>query len=280
MTRRVVSWCRHCGDAGQMTDEHVPPRSTGNTEPVRRVVEPFDPSSVIQDVAGWKDGHVVRSLCEECNHRAGHWGYVAEYRRWHDLFVNHARKLARTTGKDPLRGADRFQLTLPYDVFPARLVRQVLGVFLAVQASEHLFATCPALPTLIGPGSASPRDALHEGVSISPLHIYMSVCNANMSYATQPMASVQVVLAKPDSALWTPRSSGRIDDFLMLALTPFTFVLTTQQSDRLGCDITEWTMWSRDRRPHKSDRSLDLPTVDMHESTVRGLVYPLDYAAS
>lgn len=259
----------------------MPPRSTGNTGPVRRVVEPFHPASVVQEVAAWRDGHVVSTLCRECNHRAARWGYVAEYRKWHNLFVSHARRVATMTGRDPLRSMDRFPLTLPYDVHPARFVRQVLGMFLAVQASEHLFATYPALHTLVGPEGVSLQASRNEGMDISPLHIYMSVCNANLGYATQPMASVQVSLAGPQSALWTPRpASGRMDELLLLSLTPFIFVMTTQGSDRLGQDITVWTTWSRDRRPRKSERSLDLPTVDMLESTFRALVYPLDYATS
>jgi hypothetical protein len=35
-----------------MTDEHVPPRTTGNETPVGLVVDPFDLNSIVQQVAG------------------------------------------------------------------------------------------------------------------------------------------------------------------------------------------------------------------------------------
>src|SRR5438046_1262491 len=124
MSSRTLSWCRHCGEAGEMTDEHVPPRSTGNADPVGLLADPLDPKSIVRQVAEWREGHVVDTLDKRCNGRASNWGYVKEYRQWHELFVEHAKRIVAKTNKDPLRGDQPFAIELPYDANPARFVRQ------------------------------------------------------------------------------------------------------------------------------------------------------------
>lgn len=156
--RRNYSWCRHCGELSEMTNEHIPPRSTNNDQPVRRIMEPID-ESILRDVIEWQDGHVLPTLDRECNERASRWGYIREYKKWFELFGNRAKRIYQEAGRDPLRGPAPFRFDLPHDFHPARFIRQVLGMFLAVQASEQLFVTQPALTELIGPdpGSDSQR---------------------------------------------------------------------------------------------------------------------------
>lgn len=131
----------------------------------------------MQSVVEWPDGHVVRTLDRECNERASRWGYVKEYKKWFDAGSSGARKAFRLTGRDPLRGIEPFQFKLAYDFHPARFVRQVLGMFLAVQDSEHLFVTHPALPGIIGPDTSSDEERRRDGLDISPLHLYLSAYN-------------------------------------------------------------------------------------------------------
>ncbi|MGE0178062.1 MAG: hypothetical protein AB7G17_13720 [Phycisphaerales bacterium] len=157
-----------------MTDEHVPPRSTGNDEPVRLIEDPFDLQGVLRQVAEWDEGHVVRTLDGRCNGRASAWGYVKEYRRWHDLFKE-AHVAARATRIDPFRGAQPFSIDLPYDVMPARFVRQVVGLVLAVQESPQLFVGAPQLADLVGGDPDDEEQPRSGGLPIEPLHLYMSV---------------------------------------------------------------------------------------------------------
>lgn len=261
-----------------MTREHVPPRSTGNRTPVGLVADPFDLNSVVRQVAEWHDGHVVSTLDSTCNKRAGDWGYVKEYRRWFELFVAEAKAAAATTGTDPLRGTKPFEIELSYDVHPGRFARQVLGMFLAVQATEHLFATYPALPELIGSDPSDGSQRRMGGLDISPLRLYLSVCNARWSYAAVPMLAVTTRLRPTSQLLWTPPSSPpRPDELLILCLSPFAFALTTADASDLGRDISHWTRWSADQRPSKRDRRFIVPTADQLQGGIRAIVYPAEH---
>jgi hypothetical protein len=277
----VVSWCRHCGLPAQLTDEHVPPRSTNNNAPVGRVADPFVRDAVVREVAAWDEGHIVRTLDVGCNNRASRWGYVKEYRRWFELVVDQAKAVVRQTHIDPLRGAQPMEIELPYDVHPGRFVRQVLGMFLAVQATERSFVAHPKLPELIGPDPSDNSTRRVDGLDIAPLRLYLSVCNANWCYHETPMLTVTTTLDARSELLWTPPSStpSQFDDALMLCLAPFAFVLTTKDARNLGRDISTWTQWSVDQRPNKNQRRITLPTVDQLQGAMRALVYPADYVA-
>lgn len=273
------SWCRHCGLPRPMTREHVPPRTVGNDQPVGRIDEPFDQKAVVREVAEWKEGHVVRTLCDPCNHRASAWGYVAEYRRWHDLLRGRARQLAAERGTDPLRGSGPFPIELPYAVQPGRFVRQVIGMFQAVQATEHLLVSYPLLADFIG---ADPDDGdrrRQDGLSIHPLHLRLSVCNTDWCYLTRPGMSVEVPLGG-SGRLWTPPGSrAKTDDALLLVLAPFAFALTTNDSADMGVDVSEWTTWGVDDRPRRTQRGLSIPTADQLVGWARAMIYPADYVS-
>lgn len=278
MNAPVISWCRHCGKPGPMTREHIPAESTGNASPVRQIVDPFDLTSVVREVAEWQDGHVVSTLDLGCNSRASNWGYVREYGRWRDLVVDHARAEVARTGADPLRGGQPVSLDLPYDVQPARFVRQVIGMFLAVQASEHLFAGYSVLPELIGPDPADTSRRRQDGIDIAPLHLYVSVCNADWRYLKGPMLAAETAVGTRSPVLWTPASTmTQTDEVFVLVLAPFAFVLTTKNATDFGHDLTGWTAWTVDQRPGKSQRRLVLPTADQLDAGLRAMIYPKDY---
>jgi hypothetical protein len=277
----IISWCRHCGRPGALTNEHVPPRSAGNDAPVGLTADPFDLESVVREVAEWDDGHVVGTLDSVCNQRASDWGYVAEYRRWFELFVAQARAVTAKKNTDPLRGTQPFEIELPYDVHPARFVRHVLGMFLAVQATEYLFAAHPVLPELIGPDRSNTSKRRADGINIAPLRLYLNACNANWSYLTAPMLAVETNLASQSPVLWTPPSSthSQFNDVLVLCLSPFAFVLTTKDASDLGRDISPWAQWSVDQRPRSSERRLAIPTADRLQSGIRAMVFPAEDVA-
>jgi hypothetical protein len=261
-----------------MTGEHIPPRRTGNVDPVGLVLDPLDINSVVQQVADWNEGHVVSTLCLDCNGRASRWGYVGEYRRWFDDFVAHRKAVVAKTGADSLRARKPLEIDLPYNVQPARFVRQVLGMFLAVQEAEHLFVEYPVLPELIGPDPSGDSRRRADGLDISPLHLYLSVYNGKWGYGTCPMASIRMSFGPASELLWTPpSSSSELDDFLILCLTPFAFVLTTAEARDLGHDISSWTRWTVGQRPDKSERPLTLLTVDQLQGGIRAMIYPDDY---
>lgn len=258
-----------------MTDEHVPPKSTGNDDPVQLVEDPFDQQSVLRQVAEWDEGHVVRTLDRRCNERASDWGYVKEYRRWHDLFKD-AHVAGRATRFDPFRGDQPFPMQLPYDVMPARFIRQVVGMLLAVQESPELFAGSPQLADLIGGDQEDDEEPSGAGLSIEPLHLYMSVYSGSWGYGTCPLSSVTIDL-RPSSLVVPPGARARSVDVYVLALAPFAFVASGEPQANVGRSITEWATWERSQRPRRSERALDVPTVDMMEPSLRAMLYPNDY---
>ena len=233
----------------------------------------------MREVAEWDEGHVVSTLGPLCNKRASDWGYVAEYRRWFELLVAQARAVAQQENADPLRGTRPFEIDLSYDVHPARFVRQVPGMFLALQTTEHLFAAHPVLAELIGPEPSDDSKRRVDGLDIAPLRLYVSVCNANWSYLTTPMLAVEANLSAESKLLWTPPSSTRSypDDVLILCVAPFAFVLTTRNASDLGQDVSHWTQWSVDQRLRKTERRLALPTADKLQGAIRAMIYPANY---
>jgi hypothetical protein len=258
-----------------MTDEHVPPKSTGNSEPVNLVEDPFDLPGVLQEVAEWDEGHVVRTLDLRCNGRASEWGYVKEYRRWHDL-VKAAHVVGRAKRIDPFRGDQPFPIELPYDVMPGRFVRQVVGMLLAVQASHELLAGHPHLAELIGGDSVNDDQSRGPGLPIEPLHLYMSVYSGSWAYATDPLGSLATDLSASPLIL-PPGARTSEADVYVLALAPFAFVASSDQKENLGLGINDWATWERSRRPGKRERALLLPTVDTMHPALRAMLYPDDY---
>jgi hypothetical protein len=72
------------------------------------------------------------------------------------------------------------------------------------------------------------------------------------------MLAVETSLGADSQVLWTPPSTtlSQFDDVLILCLAPFAFVLTTKDTNGMGQDISQWTQWSVDQRPHKNERRL------------------------
>jgi hypothetical protein len=243
-----------------MTREHVPPKSAGNSDQFRRLEDPFDPQSAAAEVGEWKEGHTVSTLCDPCNKRASQWKYVAEYRRWFEHFVATARKIARERGgADPLLDNAPFEIELPYDAHPARFIRQVVGMILAIQSDHLSFASYPELSSLIGSDEIDPRKRRRDGIDISPVRIAMAVDNG--VFAFLPTAAAITVKTPPQQQLWTPVSAqSSLDNFAMVRWSPFAFFITDGEPHP-GLDVTDWTQWSVDRRPTRQERRLAVPTV-------------------
>jgi hypothetical protein len=186
-----------------------------------------------------------------------------------ELVVDQAKRVVRRCGVSPLRGAKLFEIVLPYDAQPARFLRQVLGMFLAVQESPRLMIKHPALSKLIGPESSDPKQRRSAGADIAPLRVYASVCDTNWSYLSQPMVGMETDLIA--------RTSAPVVEMLLLCLAPFVFILTTSRDSGLGLDISEYASWSVDQRPRKNERRLVLPPVDRLQAGLRAMLYPGDY---
>ena len=274
MTENAASWCRHCGAATRMTREHVPPRSAGNSNPIRRLVDPFAQDAVVMEVDAWNDGHAVTTLCGPCNVRASRWGYVAEYRRWHETFVVVARRYAAEHGVDPLLGPDPFRIELPYDVHPARFVRQVIGMFIAVQSGPAVVSDHPQLMELIDSDVNDAAKRRADGLSIAPLRLKMVVDNGPYAYLAAPALAITIPTSDGTSAVWTPPGSRSSHfDLMLMRFAPFAFFLTHGDSHP-GLDISHWTTWNVDQRMRRSQRLLEVPTVLSMKTITAGMLHP------
>jgi hypothetical protein len=167
-------------------------------------------------------------------------------------------------------------MLLPYDVMPARFMRQVVGMLLAVQESPELFAGSPQLADLIGGDQEDDQEPRGAGLAIEPLHLYMSVYSGSWGYGTCPLSSVTIDL-RPSSLIVPPGAQARSVDVYLLALAPFVFVASSEPKENVGLSISEWATWERSQRPRRSERSLDVPTVDMMEPALRAMLYANDY---
>lgn len=258
-----------------MTEEHIPPRSTGNSQPVTLTTG----SGLLQELVLWREGHVVKSLCKACNGRASNFGYVKQYAAWHELFVDEAKRYARHTGFNALMEPTSFEIELPYDFEPGRFIRQVIGMFHAVQETHLLAASMPELLTLVGPDPEHNRERPHPPLAING-HLYLAVADIRWAYGTSPVMAIPITIGPADTGLiLPPASSGPTNDEYFMALTPFLFTLSTRPVDRAGLEITAWTelpVNGPGSRLKKSERRLAIPTLRQVDPMIRALVVDED----
>src|SRR5262245_13012292 len=74
-----------------MTEEHLPPRTAGNTSPVNVYNEQDGVFTVLRSFSG---GHTIPSLCETDNSKASDRGLPKAYALWQDDTVGHIQEAA------------------------------------------------------------------------------------------------------------------------------------------------------------------------------------------
>jgi hypothetical protein len=130
--------CRICGTVGDLTFEHVPPKSVGNRERIEMLG--LD-AWLNREADGTERGRIIQrgsgaySLCAECNNRAGNL-YVPELAKWTD------------SGNSVLAGLDPGPAELDAEVepayaymkmeglFPGRFTKQMVTMLLALSPGE------------------------------------------------------------------------------------------------------------------------------------------------
>lgn len=127
--------CRICGMEGPLTFEHVPPRSAFNRDRAevmgldawlrRDAGGPVERGKIMQRGSGFE------SLCEICNNRAGRL-YVPEFRKWTQMGMQvlHGPNGAAAAFADTVE--ESYVLIEADDVQPARFLKQVVTMFLAM----------------------------------------------------------------------------------------------------------------------------------------------------
>lgn len=134
--------CHICGAIGPLTFEHVPPKAAGN-EPygisldVHQYLDnnPDAPLSTMRrrKLPRGSGGYV---FCARCNNLTGA-HYVEDYAIWAGQGERHRRALR-----------DSNSLALPFQIFPARVFKQILAIFAATCRPE-MFEKNPFLRELV-----------------------------------------------------------------------------------------------------------------------------------
>jgi len=123
MGKKVMGYCRLCGNYKKLSKEHVPPSSAFNSGDY--TVESIDQFKSI-DVNVWREQkkqgrHFAYVFCEQCNNKTGFW-YGSEYKKLAEACAPYAWTAnAETIGL----------ISLP-EMYPLRVFKQALTIICAM----------------------------------------------------------------------------------------------------------------------------------------------------
>lgn len=120
---KIKGVCAICGNEENMTREHIPPESTGNTGYIKLI----DFTSLISNTNGnygqiYQNGIVYQTLCESCNNNTGHW-YGKDYSDW----VNQIKEINK---KENLNNGVLKETNIKF--YPLRVFKQIISMFMSV----------------------------------------------------------------------------------------------------------------------------------------------------
>ncbi len=248
----VEDWCRHCGDFKRLTEEHLPPRSAGNAEPVTRATEfpdDYHEHPVLDLHSVWPSGHTQPTLCDDCNFKPSNWGYVSSYKGLRDHVIAEAHiRSANNGGYDPIANDEFGDLLLPYDLNPRRFIAQCVGMIMAAQMEDRLTRD-PALRDLIG--ADLDRESMPpEATGLGGFSAWLTLANKDFQYARRPVMQSR---GTEFSFIWT------------FIFSPFAFCLSDGGSPGWGAtEITDWSELGHHVRFSKSNLRLKaMPSMPM-----------------
>ncbi len=250
----VVDWCRHCLTEAVMTLEHLPPRSAGNDQPIRVFNETGQPRLIRE----FLDGHAIPRLCDKCNGGASNRNLPAAYKLWRNEVIGAVR--SATSKHSQVRAFSIWRTDLVVDIghsyalHPGRIVRQVLGMVLAVQDDRELADHYPQL-----------RDAYFSEVaaSIEPLTLHVALANTNLSYFTDVVMYLQTDHRTGES---------RVTPLRLWSFTPFVAVLVEGDTPPWrALRIDQWLQHPTDYCFRKHDRRVGYPIADRSDTIIAKL---------
>lgn len=207
-----------------MTDEHLPPRSTGNSSHGTLYNEQ---EGALVAIRSYRDGHAIPSLCKSCNTGASNRGLPQAYQAWRDDVVSNLELAAATYEYETggaradlwgLQKRDGGALAIPIEhgrdaltkqmtnLHPGRIARQVLGMTLAVQETRGLLDNPQLKAAYFSDGPAS----------IEPFSLHVALANAGINYVSDGLVSLRIEVG-------TGRSTGT--DFWIISFPPFLMCL-------------------------------------------------------
>lgn len=250
----ITAPCRICGETKQLTEEHIPPRGAYNKH--RAISISVDAILGREDIELPEEGDLTQGgirgfvLCAECNNKTGRWG--REYQEW----AGRAMYLLRSQQELPPEVDEQpGHASLPEvtfkDVYPSRLIRQVLSMMLSISGGAELGERFPFLRELVLGGAAGPLPA--------PLRIYFLLYGSTHAR----------IAGGPRGQAWL--SDHELRRALSVDFPPLAFVLLIEgpEINDLGIDVSSFTEWAVDRRG--DIRFEDLPLGFGHKP------WPADY---
>lgn len=256
-----------------MTEEHLPPKATGNNSPINLYTEQNGALIVLRS---FQEGHTVPSLCEECNNKASQRGLPQAYALWRKDVIGHLTQAAaafhHASGRPP---NDLWLVTQPDGAFslpmehgtelgsdrivnlhPGRIGRHVLGMVLAVQGSRYLLDTHSQLAI-----------AYHsdEPTTIEPFTLHVALANAGSTYLKDVLLSASIDLTGSGKSGSTP--------CWVLCFPPFLVVLTEGLQPPIEATrIDQWLAYPTSQFFSKCDRRASYPIADQRALLV-GMLY-------
>lgn len=252
-----------------MTEEHLPPKVAGNASPTTVYTEQDGALAVLRS---YQEGHTIPSLCLADNNRASDRGLPQAYALWRDDTIGHLQEAAaafhHVTGQShndmfsvakdtgaftlPMEHGRRLGTERIVNLNPGKIVRQVLGMMLAVQDSRHLLDTHPQL------ASAYFSDG---PTSIEPFTLHVALANAGLAYFRNSVLSVSVDL--------TGQGPFSSTEFWAVSFPPFLILLTSgPQVPIEATRIDQWLAYPVSVAFSKRDRKVVYPIADPRELLV------------
>lgn len=115
---RRKDWCRICGKIDYLTEEHLIPQAAGNMGQLR--AQSLETMGHKTSGRKFQNGLVRRTLCGECNHRAGK-HYVPAFAKW-------TRMAQYYHDRSRLNGS----AILSIETYPLEVVKQIAVIALAM----------------------------------------------------------------------------------------------------------------------------------------------------
>lgn len=255
-----------------MTEEHLPPRAAGNTSPTAVYNEQDGVFAVLRS---FESGHTIPSLCRADNNQASDRGLPQAYALWRDDTIGHLQEAAaafhHVTGQPhndmffAIREGGAFRLPMEHgtklgserivNLNPGKIVRQVLGMMLAVQDTRYLLDTHPQLAA----GYYS-----DEPTSIEPFALHVALANGGLSYFRNAAVSMSIDL--------TGRGEDSSTSFWAVAFPPFLIFLTSGSKAPIEASrIDQWLEYPLNCAFNKRDRKVSYPIADPRELLVSKL---------
>jgi hypothetical protein len=122
----IFGTCHICGTHGTLSFEHVPPKAAFND---KRVLRSTFEQTIASETRDSPQGRIQQrgaggyTLCEKCNNDTGSW-YADAYTAW-----------AHQAMKYVIMSRARPSLAYPYNIYPLRVLKQIICMFLSVNGS-------------------------------------------------------------------------------------------------------------------------------------------------